>query len=378
MTENGSESAKSYHDIYLDYIFSAVAHVQNISSTYNGTEGHQTTFAEVEKTALLSILTDMIHQVGILSGGAVLNTSPTKITVKPPMATRFASHIKMDLYEEQTLRPFHEALHNICDTKLENDLFNLRDLLRQCVNEIRTNGTFTVLNNTVNRRNNDAYEEYQLIDEYVRSSAKFAELSLKQEKLMSIDQRLKDHLEMYQIECDERRVDLKCTHEMEQRMVRRWEDSRLEQMTDVFKCELVRLDAVTMDLCQKCSDDMLTIERLSVYNKCKYARIENAIKYWIERCADEKSTLGEEIKTTKDCIKCVWTEYETLRDSYRERDAFIENYRVEQKQLQAQREHEMKQRQAAVNIQAWWRGTMVRKCLGPYRPKKKKGKKGGK
>jgi hypothetical protein len=34
-----------------------------------------------------------------------------------------------------------------------------------------------------------------------------------------------------------------------------------------------------------------------------------------------------------------------------------------------------KERKAAVRIQSWWRGMMVRHHLGPYRPKKTKGKK---
>lgn len=46
----------------------------------------------------------------------------------------------------------------------------------------------------------------------------------------------------------------------------------------------------------------------------------------------------------------------------------------EQKRLE-QEELERKIR-AAIRIQAWWRGVMVRKCLGPFR--KKKGKKGKK
>lgn len=39
-----------------------------------------------------------------------------------------------------------------------------------------------------------------------------------------------------------------------------------------------------------------------------------------------------------------------------------------------QQEELDRREKAATKIQAWWRGTMVRRCLGPYR--KKKGKKG--
>lgn len=376
MAETSGQSNKPYHDIYLKYLLSALdtknSHL-DVSTPAGDGEG---TLAEFEKCVFISIITDMVHQIGILNGGTVLS-NPTAV-VRKPMVTRFAAPIQTDLYDEKTLRPFHEALHTICETKLENDLANLRDLLQQCVNEISAAGKFTILTEYVERRTNDAYEEYQLIDEYMRNSAKLNELTEKWKRLKNVDQRLKDHLQMYQTECDEKRDDLKRTHVKEQNMVGRWEESRLEQMADVFKCELSRLDDLTTALRQKSSEDLLTIERLKVYNECKYLRIEKSIEYWTERCATEKSALGEEIVATKGRIKTVWSEYELLRDSYREREAFIENYRVEQKLLQNQREHEMKQRKAAIFIQAWWRGTMVRKCLGPYRPKKKKGKKGGK
>lgn len=48
-------------------------------------------------------------------------------------------------------------------------------------------------------------------------------------------------------------------------------------------------------------------------------------------------------------------------------------YKIEQKRIKMEKE---RQNNAATKIQAWWKGTMVRRGLGKFRKKKeKKGKK---
>lgn len=360
-----------YHEIYLKYLLSAISK-ENLQLSSDANDE----LNEFENCIFNAVLSDMIHQVGVLNHGKTVNNLSDRM--KPLRMTRFQAPILTDLYDEHTLQPFHEALQAMSDTKLENDLANIRELLQKCLMELKTTGTFDHLKDYVIDKTVQAFDEYQLINDYMESSMKFKALTDRWKRLKKIDHKLTDHLEQFDTESDDKRNELKRIHTMEQNMVRKWEESRIEQVTDVFKYELVHLEGSADDLHQRSSDDKLTTERLKVYNECKYKRIENAIEYWTERCTAEKKTLGEEIKRTKANNNIVWSKYETIRDSYKERETFIENYRVEQKLLQNQREHEMRQRKCAVNIQAWWRGTMVRKCLGPYRPKKKKGKKTGK
>lgn len=371
MASKNKHLIKSYHDIYLKYLLSTI-NKENMQLNSDANDE----LNAFEKSVFAAVLSDMIHQIGILNHGKIVNNA--NVRLKPSMMVRFQAPILIDLYDEHTLQPFNEALQAISDTKLENDLANIRELVQKCLMELETTGTFDHLNDYVDDRNCQAFDEYQLINDYMESSMKFNALTEKWKCLKKIDQKLVDHLEQFNTESEYNRNELKQIHTMEQNMVRKWEESRMEQVTDVFKYELVRLEEFADELHQKSSDDILTTERLKVYNECKYKRIENSIEYWTERTAAEKKTLDEEIKRTKANIKAVWSKYEAIIDSYKERETFIENYRIEQKLLQSQRDHEMRQRNCAVHLQAWWRGTMVRKCLGPYRPKKKKGKKSGK
>lgn len=59
---------------------------------------------------------------------------------------------------------------------------------------------------------------------------------------------------------------------------------------------------------------------------------------------------------------------------YHSNQEFIDTYLAEQEALRRQKEHEDHVRRSAIRMQAWWRGVMVRRKLGPYRSEEKKKK----
>ena len=62
---------------------------------------------------------------------------------------------------------------------------------------------------------------------------------------------------------------------------------------------------------------------------------------------------------------------------YQEYSKVVDDNRLEKEQKRLSEEREKLEAHATVRIQAWWRGTMQRNLLGPFRPKKSK-KGGGK
>ena len=59
---------------------------------------------------------------------------------------------------------------------------------------------------------------------------------------------------------------------------------------------------------------------------------------------------------------------------YGNRQKFIDDYLAEKEAARRKRELEEHVSGCAIKIQAWWRGVMVRRKLGPYRPDEKKRK----
>ena len=62
---------------------------------------------------------------------------------------------------------------------------------------------------------------------------------------------------------------------------------------------------------------------------------------------------------------------------YHEYNQVVEDNRREKEQIRLMQERDKRELCASIEIQAWWRGTMQRNLLGPFRPKKSK-KGGGK
>lgn len=139
----------------------------------------------------------------------------------------------------------------------------------------------------------------------------------------------------------------------------------------VFNHELKTLYQSRDDYEEKTERELIVINEIMAFYKAKCTKLEESIKYWQRRYETEQMQLDEEIKHTEKTIQDVKSKYELIRSWYEEREQFIEEYYIEQKQLEEIRKIEAGQRASATRIQAWWRGTMVRKQLGPYRPKKK-------
>ena len=59
-----------------------------------------------------------------------------------------------------------------------------------------------------------------------------------------------------------------------------------------------------------------------------------------------------------------------LRQTYVDVKKFVAEDRAEKERIRAERELEERQARCALRVQSWWRGVMVRRCLGPYRKRK--------
>lgn len=119
------------------------------------------------------------------------------------------------------------------------------------------------------------------------------------------------------------------------------------------------------------------------------AFLENRAEYyeelscqWNERYEKEVKQLDEQINQTKDVMIALKLKYDEMAEQFSNREEEIQDYLEEKKVKDDAANEAEKKYEAIVRIQSWWKGIMVRRCLGPYRRKKhaKKNKKtkGGK
>lgn len=353
--------------------------------------------SQFEKSALVSVLKETISQITVVN-----NASDAKIIELPtlkPMNVRFNKPIIDRFYNEETLEPLRECFKAMSISKLESDIEVIRFALDICCKDIQEIGGCRNFAEFIYNENREAHDEYCLLKAYCENIERLEELhkwlKSNRQKNEALIAKLDENLSDLKIECENREK----TNRLEANMVKKWETARQEQVDAVFNQELKTLYQSRDDYEEKTERELIVINEILAFYRTKCTKLEELIKSWQERYEAERIELDEKIKHTEENIEDVKSKYELIRSQYEQREQFIEEYYIEtqyipiicvliypffplffvinpryyieQRQLEEIRKIEAGKRAAATRIQAWWRGTMVRKQLGPYRPKKK-------
>lgn len=185
------------------------------------------------------------------------------------------------------------------------------------------------------------------------------------------------------LKCDEKIFDLEnerkevvVENDIKSQLVVKWEKTRQEHTEGRFKEEtaalLSRIEKVNSDY----EKEIRIYNEVETFTKSEIERLEQLNIDWEQRYNKECSELDEQIKTAKVYIEKTQDQIQTLRDVFNGRNIEIESYLQRKAQMEEARRVEKLKWDSAVRIQAWWRGTMFRNGLGPYRKKKKAPKKG--
>lgn len=327
-----------------------------------------------EKAAIIAILKETISKLSVVNHGFDGNNSIIecpKTTTKPPMNVRFKEPILDKLYDVNTLQPLRDCFEAMSLNKLETDIEVIRCALETCCHDLEQFGSFREFADFIFGENREAYDEYNLLSMHCENVEKLEELQKERKQNRRQNEELIEKLdaELFRLktECENKEK----TNRLEENMVKKWENARQEQVDAIFNHELKKLHQSRDDYEEKAERELIVINKIMAFYREKCKNLEESIETWQRRYETEKLDLDEQIKHTEETIENVKSKYESIRSCYETREEFIEEYYVEQRQLEAIRKIEQGQRASAIRIQAWWRGMMVRKQLGPYRPKKK-------
>ncbi|VEN57502.1 unnamed protein product, partial [Callosobruchus maculatus] len=117
-------------------------------------------------------------------------------------------------------------------------------------------------------------------------------------------------------------------------------------------------------------------EETITYFNLVQKEIEDVLNSWKLRYTKTLNCLNKKIKVETDKVDSLIAEMKRMKELYAKRAEEINDYKVYKQQQEEKRLLKKKMDDAATKIQAWWRGTMVRKGFGKYRKKKdRKGKK---
>lgn len=359
----------SFFKSYMDYLSKAKDKISDDKKQQLKEPLQLTPF---EKMAVVSVLKQTIAKISVINN--VFDSKHKLVELpppKPPMEVRFNKDQIEKLYDEQTLQPLRECYKAMSENKLKNDIELIRCALEICVKEIEETGKFDRFAEFIFSENREAHDEYSLLAKYDTNLQELEELQKHSKQKRAENDallfQLDEDLFNLKTECEDKRE----LHKLEIKMIEKWESARQEQVEAIFNHELKNLNQSRDDYEEKTERELIAINEIMAFYRAKCTKLECLIEQWQRRFEDERKVLDERIKHTQENIDDVRSKHQMIQKWYKEREQFIENYYIEQQRKEECRRLEQEKRSAAIRIQAWWRGTMVRKQLGPYRPKKK-------
>lgn len=218
-------------------------------------------------------------------------------------------------------------------------------------------------------------EEYAIVERYECNRKLYRYLVNKwnKDKEDYKDKLLKCDEKIYDMENEIKEVEME--NSIKLKLVVKWEEARREQTQGMFQEEMSAYQKRIATALSNYEKEERIFNEVEVFLRKEIEK--NLAHEWKERYERESSDLDEEIKLAKVKIEKTQDKIQDLREIYIRRNIEIESYLQHKEKMEEARRLEKQKWDSAVRIQAWWRGTMYRNGLGPYR-RKKKPKKSGK
>ncbi|KAH8363150.1 hypothetical protein KR084_006024 [Drosophila pseudotakahashii] len=188
------------------------------------------------------------------------------------------------------------------------------------------------------------------------------------DKLQDLEERIADT--KYKLRCVSR------VNDLEYSLVQRWEEGRLAQGTIWGEnAERAYLRDI-LDIKQKLAREERVSAELRSFRQREILELQARIKEWQERYVSEMLRVDREAEAWELRILEQKKLLQRHKEIYEERMTYVQEYRAQKAEEQRLLDLQIHRIECAVRLQAWWRGTMVRRGLGPFKKKPKRGKRG--
>ncbi|KAM8703878.1 hypothetical protein ACLKA7_008498 [Drosophila subpalustris] len=185
-------------------------------------------------------------------------------------------------------------------------------------------------------------------------------------KLKDYDERIADA--KYNLKCVSR------VNDLEYSLVERWEAARVGQ-AEIWgeNAERAYLRDI-LDFKQRLSREQRVSQELSSFRSRERADLQRRITDWQQRYASELRRVERESEAWELRILELTKSLARHREENAQHVEFVNEYNAKKEEEQRLLDLQLHRIQCAIKLQAWWRGTMVRRGLGPFKKKPKRGK----
>ncbi|XP_037764725.1 dynein regulatory complex protein 9 isoform X2 [Chelonia mydas] len=230
--------------------------------------------------------------------------------------------------------------------KVQADRQYVSDVIADTLQEMQTSGTFQSLLQAVQREEEKKFNFYTTI---IREEEGRKEIKSLQKQLQDVkkekDLELQNRNEMIAYLKDQLH-EMKAKTDMESRYVKKDTELQIYQ---------------TQKKCSNAESDLLN----------EIEKLEEKLEYWMEKYEKDTESKQQELNTLKASKANDLAALQELAKQCRLFEQVMIEDRVEKEAARRKVEQDALELKSVKKLQAWWRGTMVRHNIGPYKAIKK-------
>ncbi|KAK0077659.1 hypothetical protein PV326_009898, partial [Microctonus aethiopoides] len=262
--------------------------------------------------------------------------------------------------------------------KLRRDGMYVRELMENIKNEMKKNGSFNLLIKLIEESASKEKEENDILVNYKKAeiAVTSARKTLQDENTAHRHEIDALKAELVNLKHTKKKLMLKA--DMAMRYTSAWETAQCEQSS--LRCNIILKDLNTYlhDCLIREKNELRVTREIDAFLKQNIVFNKQTTAHWRERYNREMQMYEEKNNELRKEIETKRNTLDILEAQFQERQEFIDDYLAEKKVARLRRKYDEHRCNCAIKIQSWWRGVMVRRKLGPYRPEEKKKKRAAK
>lgn len=262
--------------------------------------------------------------------------------------------------------------------KINRDRQFAEDTLRATLHEVRAKGTFESLISSV-AEEMERKSRYKVAQEKeVAARKEFRQL---QRQLAGTkkakDQEIHEMTEMI-AHLKDQLQEMKSKSNLESKYVKKSVDNNLDMNSTLKNIEETELKDQLEQVRKEIEMENRTHTDVTNFLHKKRKYLGEKVEHWMEKFeVDTEAKTAELSQLKADKEKDLRTLQELAR-TYDDYERVVIEDRMTKQKIKEEEERKILEETVSIKLQAWWRGTMVRRGLGPWRKDEKKGKKGKK
>lgn len=251
--------------------------------------------------------------------------------------------------------------------KIQIDRMFFSNVIESTMQELQDSGTFTTLLQTLSKERENKMHFYDVIarEEKGRKQIKSLQkqlINVKKERQAEVQRRneyiahLKDQLQ-----------EMKAKTNLENHYMKRNTELQISQtQKKCNKTEELLLEEIEK-LRMKTEEENRIHMEIEIFLKKEQQKLEEKLEFWMEKFDKDTEMKQNELNALKAAKASDLTHLQDLAKMIREYEQVIIEDRLEKEKTRKKIEQDELELRSAIKLQAWWRGTVVRKEIGGFR-----------